>query len=352
MAINTLGYSYFSDANSIKYWSVSQFKNFLKCEAKAMAELRGDIPRYQSDALIIGNYLHTYFDGKEEHESFLEQHEADIYSISSLKRDDVIEGYDNVLNLATKAGVITNDEKDTLNGYVDKAVLKTTWDVSKELGKIKKSIEGDEGLSEKADLVCDFIEGNKELLHIPKRIKKAGFVQADKMIETLKNDELASKFLEGETEVDLTGEIKGVPFKAKVDVLDVFASRFVDIKTTAHMGKKFYDKQLKRYVPFLFEFGYHIQMYVYQQLIAQNYGEVMTPYIVAVSKEDTPNKEIYEFDDMTLLYGQQIVERHITRLAMVKNGDVEPRGCGNCEWCKRTKKLETPKLVSMLLEEV
>lgn len=55
--------NYYSDTSNLKYMSVSQFKSFQKCEAAAMAELRGEWKRPKSTALLVGSYVDSWFEG-------------------------------------------------------------------------------------------------------------------------------------------------------------------------------------------------------------------------------------------------------------------------------------------------
>ena len=64
--------NYFSQEASMEYFGASQFKSFLKCEAEALAELRGEIERPASKALMIGSYVDAHFAG--EMEQFTENH--------------------------------------------------------------------------------------------------------------------------------------------------------------------------------------------------------------------------------------------------------------------------------------
>lgn len=54
---------YFSPNSQLKYCGSSQFKAFLKCPAKAMAEIRGEWDRGDSTALLIGSYIDSWFEG-------------------------------------------------------------------------------------------------------------------------------------------------------------------------------------------------------------------------------------------------------------------------------------------------
>ena len=64
--------NYFSSKANADYWSVSQFKSFKDCEARAMAELAGEYKRPESKDLLIGSYVDAYFSG--ELETFITDH--------------------------------------------------------------------------------------------------------------------------------------------------------------------------------------------------------------------------------------------------------------------------------------
>lgn len=76
MSINK--YNYFSQNNNRKYCGSSQFKSFLKCPARAMAELNGEWKREDTTALLIGSYVDSFFEGtldtfKAEHPEILKK---------------------------------------------------------------------------------------------------------------------------------------------------------------------------------------------------------------------------------------------------------------------------------------
>lgn len=70
--------NYFSPEATSKYWSVSQFKAFDKCEAAGYAEAHGMYKREETDALLIGGYVDAYFSG--EMERFETEHADRMYS--------------------------------------------------------------------------------------------------------------------------------------------------------------------------------------------------------------------------------------------------------------------------------
>ena len=55
--------NYFSSEAMKEYWSVSQFKQFCKCSASAIAEMNGEYEREKSTALLVGSYVDAYFTG-------------------------------------------------------------------------------------------------------------------------------------------------------------------------------------------------------------------------------------------------------------------------------------------------
>lgn len=56
--------NYYSREANWAYLSNSQFKAFAKCEAAAMAELRGEYTPPQSKALLLGSFVDAYFSGE------------------------------------------------------------------------------------------------------------------------------------------------------------------------------------------------------------------------------------------------------------------------------------------------
>lgn len=55
--------NYYSARMNLKYFSVSQFKAFEKCEAAALADLTGAYRREETTALLVGSYVDSYFEG-------------------------------------------------------------------------------------------------------------------------------------------------------------------------------------------------------------------------------------------------------------------------------------------------
>ena len=55
--------NYFGPENSMKYMGSTQFKDFMQCEASALARVRGELPELSSTALLVGSYVDAHFEG-------------------------------------------------------------------------------------------------------------------------------------------------------------------------------------------------------------------------------------------------------------------------------------------------
>lgn len=55
--------NYYSSEANREYMSVSQYKQFRKCEAMAMAEIKGEWVKPKSTALLVGSYVDSWFEG-------------------------------------------------------------------------------------------------------------------------------------------------------------------------------------------------------------------------------------------------------------------------------------------------
>ena len=55
--------NYYSNEANWEYMSVSQYKQFRKCEAMAMADLKGEWKQPKSTALLVGSYVDSWFEG-------------------------------------------------------------------------------------------------------------------------------------------------------------------------------------------------------------------------------------------------------------------------------------------------
>lgn len=116
MAVNR--FNYFSENNNRKYCGSSQFKQFLKCPARAMAILEGRLQEEESTALLVGSYVDSWFEGtldqfKEEHPNIFKrdgslkaEYEKANEIIERVSRDELFMKYMSGRKQVIKTGMI------------------------------------------------------------------------------------------------------------------------------------------------------------------------------------------------------------------------------------------------------
>lgn len=246
------------EANNL-FMSNSLYKDFLECEAKTMASLKGQWLEEPSEALLVGQYVHSFSDGSTP--EFIANHPG----------------------MFTQKGGLRSEYK-----------------------------------------------------------------QADKMIETLKNDPLIMFTLEGQKEVIMTAEFAGATWKVMLDVYNPEKRRIVDIKTTRNIREYAWNDELKAKVNFIENYNYMRQMALYAEIerlaSGRPEGDWFSFYIAAVSKQDYPDKEIICMDDTEDVprFSQELeeVKRNMPRILAVKSGEIEPERCERCNYCRSTRMLK------------
>jgi hypothetical protein len=71
--------NYYTPAADWAYMSCSQFQSWNECEARELAILEGRWTPKETEALIVGNYFHSYFESPVAHEQFIFDHEDVIF---------------------------------------------------------------------------------------------------------------------------------------------------------------------------------------------------------------------------------------------------------------------------------
>ena len=170
---------------------------------------------------------------------------------------------------------------------------------------------------------------------------KADFVKAEECIARVERDEYFMKFLSGEKQKIMTGEICGVSWKVRIDSY-IPDKAIIDLKVMASIRKLEWSESAGVKLDFIRTMGYDIQGAVYQEIVRQNTGKKLPFYIAAVSKEKQPDIEIIQIEQDLLSDALRIVEENIPRIRDIKAFNIEPERCGMCDCCRSTKKLVRP----------
>lgn len=239
--------NYYSKTANEAYFSASQFKSFLACEARAMAELDGDYERTPSKSMLIGSYVDAHFSGE---------------------MNDFIYDHPEIFNRRT--------------------------------GELKKD-----------------------------------FVKADEIIARAERDPVFSEALSGEHQTIMTANLFGAPFKIKMD--SYFPNeRIVDLKVMRDMKKTYKDGEWKTFVD---AWQFDIQGFIYQQVVKENTGKELPFYLAVITKEEHPDLALIHIPQWKLNSAGEIVKHYIDRFVDVKCCEVEPKRCGECDYCRDTKTL-------------
>lgn len=248
--------NYYSDEMNLQYMSCSQYKDFLNCQAGALARLKG-WTNTDPTVFLVGNYVHSWSDGT------LEEFKAEHPEIISTR------------------------------------------------GASKGQL-------------------------------KSEFKQADKMIETLQNDEAIMYLLQGQKEVILTAEMYGCKWKAKVDIYNPEQGYIADLKTCESLSTRVWSDEYRMYLNFVEGYRYTTQMAIYCEIERLQTGrdKWLEPLIIAVTKEEPPDKAIINFDTDRLKAELTEIELNMPDILAVKAGKQEPARCEKCQYCRETKQIK------------
>ena len=188
-----------------------------------------------------------------------------------------------------------------------------------------------------------FIANTPEILDARKKeptVRQAFVNDCQVIISAIEQDELMMKYLNGEKQVIMTGEIGGVKYKIKVDCLK--EDCIVDQKIMSSYKDLIWVERDGRNVKvdFVEAYGYDIQGAIYQEIVRQNIGKKL-PFILAVAtKEDGVDKALIQIDQEYLDQALSLVAQVSERYDLIKQGIVEPRHCEKCASCRKAHKVE------------
>lgn len=193
---------------------------------------------------------------------------------------------------------------------------------------------------ESAEVFIQFHKDNSESIFGKTGKKYAEYVMADAMIETVKNDPFCMFAMDGETEQIYTAEMYGAKWKIKVDSINHERKTFTDLKTTQSLYKRYWSDKYGKFVSFVEAWDYTLQMAIYRKVLELNTGTLYNPFIVAVTKENPPDKAVLHFDESRFSFELDTVEYLIPRFIEMKFGREKPVRCEKCEYCRSSKKLK------------
>lgn len=179
--------------------------------------------------------------------------------------------------------------------------------------------------------------------HHPEILKKDGtlkaeYLQAEYILSRIERDELFKKYISGDHQTIMTGEIAGVPIKIKID--SYFPDKaIVDMKVVRDFAPVWNNASGQK-ENFIDYWKYTWQGALYQEIVRQNTGKQLPFFIAAVTKEKEPDLAILAIPQEVLDIKLEVIKSVLPRIKELKEGKAEPHSCGKCDFCKFHKKLD------------
>lgn len=183
-------------------------------------------------------------------------------------------------------------------------------------------------------------DDERKLIFTQKGELNASAKVAESVIERIKSSEYFMKYLRGEKQTILLGEIEGIKWRGKIDSL-LRGIAIVDLKVVKSISEADWCDGYGK-LKYVTAGAYARQGAVYQYLHRQMSGHDLPFYHAAVSKEKGHDIEIIHFPDSILSEALGDVIDKQKRIVSIKSGSIEPNRCGKCEYCRTTKVISKP----------
>lgn len=192
-----------------------------------------------------------------------------------------------------------------------------------------------------------FSEEHPEIFNSRSGELKSQYRKANAAITRAESDKVFTEYLSGQSQVIMTGELFGQPWKIKVDSLH--DDKIVDLKFMKDMGTVYRNGERQSFVQ---GYGYDLQGFIYQEIVYQNTGNRLPFYLAVVTKEDPADIALIHVGDEFLNVNRGMVEHYLPEFQAIKEGKEDPERCGHCAWCRQSKVLSEPVEYKTLIEEM
>lgn len=178
---------------------------------------------------------------------------------------------------------------------------------------------------------------------------KSDYKQAEEIISRIERDKKFMQYMSGEKQKIFTAELFGAKWKCKLDSY-LPDKAIVDLKIVDDIYKSYYHKDVGK-LNFVVARLYTFQLAVYQKIVELNTGKRLPCFIAVADKGKTTNIEIIQITQPELDGALVGLEIGVKRIHKLKSREEQPDRCGRCDYCKQTKVIKSPILMSSLLED-
>lgn len=213
--------------------------------------------------------------------------------------------------------------EETTKAMLIGTILDTLWELN------------DMPIDEKIGVIADKFPECVSTRGATKGELKTEYKQAIQLYQRTVKDEIFCKLMSGDKQTIMTGEIEGLSFKIKMDSF-VPGVCITDLKTTQDCSRSHrkYIADSGNREPFFIAWGYDTQLAIYREIVRQNTGDTLRCYIAAVDKKEHPLPQTIELSPNLLDDAMESIKANIPRIIMLKNGEIEPLECGECDYCR------------------
>ena len=214
-------------------------------------------------------------------------------------------------------------KEETTKAMLIGSILDTLWELN------------DMPIDEKIGLIADKFPECVSSRGATKGELKTEYKQAIQLYQRTARDEMFCKLMSGDKQTIMTGEIEGLKFKIKMDSF-VPGVCITDLKTTQDCSRnhRIYVADSGNREPFFRAWSYDVQLSLYREIVRQNTGDLLRCYIAAVDKKEHPLPVTIELAPKLLDEAMESIKANIPRIIMLKNGEIEPLECGECDYCR------------------
>ena len=176
---------------------------------------------------------------------------------------------------------------------------------------------------------------------------KVAYQKAYQMVDRARQDEKFMKYLDGEHQKIMTGNIFGLDWRIKIDCY-IPGKAIVDLKTCESIQKMYWSGSDRTHYNFIEYFDYIFQGAIYQEIVYQNTGKKLPFYLACISKEKATDIELIYIDNKTLherIHGNEFMDGIADKVETARlliNKELNPRECGKCEYCLQKKVIKKP----------
>lgn len=279
--------NYYSTEADMEYMSCSQYQGFLECEAKQLAKLQGRWVEEPSQAFLVGNYFHSYFEGPEAHKNFCEEHFDDIFKTKT-----------------------TTDKK------TGEQIVTVT-------GKYAPFVTADKMIktAEKDPLIKQFIDMQGE-----NEIFMTGYIGETKFKIKMDKYIRDTRFI--------------IDYKT---VANIWETSYNPVKQVRQTFVEMYGYVMRAAVYSLIECQNALGMTFDEAYTQLKNGELDLPqsFLICVSKQDYPDKAVLHVNhEQQYIAEIEGMFKNLYRFNMIKEGRQLPKKCGTCDYCRATKVLK------------